>query len=300
MRETQRFLKPELLAGMANLELRAATVVEGMMAGLHRSPYRGLSVEFADYRPYQCGDEPKLIDWRAFARSGHYYIKEYEEQTNLEATLVLDASASMDFGTGGLSKWQYAGTLAACLAYLLYQQQDAVGLVTLDESIRVHIKAQATRTHLMRMIGELEDTRPRRRTNLSTILHQVAEQTRRRGMILILSDLLDDPEAVMSGLHHLRFGGNDVILFHILDPAERDLPFDGPTVFVDPETSKRTHVLPNDIRAAYRQSFESFLNTYREETGKVNMTYVLAALAVASVDCAVDSPGLCPSLSPSV
>ncbi|MBI5093879.1 MAG: DUF58 domain-containing protein [Candidatus Hydrogenedentes bacterium] len=271
----QRFLQPKLLALLGKMELRAATVVEGVMAGLHRSPYRGLSIEFAEYRHYQPGDEPKRIDWKAYARSDRHYIKEFEDEVNLEARIVMDASASMSFGSNGITKWQYTGYMAASLAYLLQSQRDEIGLVVLDEDIRVEFQPKHLRGHLIRLIGAMESVTPSRETRLASVLHRVAAKLRRRGMIIVLSDLLDDPAEVIAALRHLQFGGNDVVVFHLLDPAELRFDFSGPTRFIDPETNAMVPALAEDVKGPYLDALGAFLKTYREELGKTNIAYTL-------------------------
>jgi uncharacterized protein (DUF58 family) len=272
----QRFLQPQLLAQLATMQLRAATVVEGVMGGLHRSPYRGLSIEFSEYRRYQPGDEPKRIDWKAYARSDRYVVKEYEDETNLDATLILDASASMGFGSeGNVTKWQYGGILAASLAYLLQLQQDAVGLVVLDENIRIEMPPKNTRSHLIETIGQLETVEPERQTRLAEVLHRVAGKAKRRGMVILVSDLLADPEDVLSALQHFQFSGNDVIVFHTLDPVEIGFDFEGPSVFVDPETNDTVSALAEDVKEQYLKAIRAFLENYSEQMGKTNISYVL-------------------------
>ncbi len=271
----KRFLRPELVAQLRTMELRAATVVEGVLAGLHRSPFRGLSIEFAEYRRYQPGDDPKKVDWKAYARSDRYYIKEFEDETNLDAHLVIDASASMGFGSGAVTKWQYGGILAASLAYLLQQQNDAVGLVVMDETIRAEMPAKNTRAHLIELIGRLEQVQPARQTRLAEALHRVAARIKRRGMVIIISDLLDEPADVVAALRHLKFGGNDVVVFHTLDEAELNFDFSGPHHFVDPESNAMTPALAEDVRKAYLEAMNKFTAFYKEELGRVNMSYTI-------------------------
>jgi uncharacterized protein (DUF58 family) len=272
----QRFLQPQIVAQLATMELRAATVVEGMIAGLHRSPFRGLSIEFAEYRRYEPGDEPKRIDWKAYARSDKFYVKEFEDETNMDAHIILDASASMGFGSEGqLTKWQYGGTMAASLAYIFQRQKDAVGLVVLDEEIRVEMQAKNTRGHLIQVIGEMERVKPSRRTRLADALHRVAAKVKRRGMRILISDLLDDPADVLSALQHLQFGGNDVIVFHTLDPAELRFDFEGPSLFLEPETNAVVPAMAEDVKKHYLDALRAFLDTYSEEMGKANIAYTL-------------------------
>jgi uncharacterized protein (DUF58 family) len=270
-----RFLQPGLLRGMAGMELRVRTVVEGILSGLHRSPYRGLSSEFSEYRQYQLGDELSRLDWKVYARSDRYYIKEFEDETNVNAYIVLDASASMDFGTGPLTKWQYGATIAASLAYLLQRQNDAVALVMLDEAIRVETQSRATRGHLIHLIGEMEKTAPSRGTRLAEVLHRVAAKINRKSLIVVVSDLLDDPPAVIHALRHLQFGGNEVAVFHIADPAELRFEFEGPMRFVEPESRSETLALAGQVKTRYLEAMGAFLNQYREELGKTNIQYAL-------------------------
>lgn len=270
-----KFLKPEILAQFGKLELRAATIVEGLLTGLHRSPYRGVSVEFAEYRPYQPGDEPKHIDWKAYARTDKLYIKECEDQTNLEATIVMDASASMGFGGNGVTKWQYGGFLAACLAYILQKQKDAVSLVILDEEIRVDMPARSTRRHLVQMIGEMEKVAPSHRTDLSKALHRIAQRLKRKGMIIVISDLLDQPDDILSGLQHLQFGGNDVIVFQTMDARELNFDFDGPHKFLDPETNQFLPAIAQEVKEQYKKALNDFLVYYSEEMGKRNIFHTV-------------------------
>jgi uncharacterized protein (DUF58 family) len=272
-RTKERFLDPATLARLGSMKLRAETLVEGVLGGLHQSPYRGYSIEFAEYRRYQPGDDPRRIDWKVLARSDHYCIKECEDETNLDAVLALDASASMDFGTGAMTKWQYGATLTAALAYVLQRQNDNVGLVVLDEQIRIQTEPTNARGRLMETIGRLERHRPEGRTALAKALHEVAGRVRRRGMAIVISDLLDEPEDVISALAHLRFAGNDVIVFHLLDPAELRLDHDGPTHFIDPENGATVPALVADVRAAYLERLGRFLERYSEALGQMNVTY---------------------------
>jgi uncharacterized protein (DUF58 family) len=274
-RSSTKFLKPEILAHLGKMELRAATIVEGLLSGLHRSPFRGVSVEFAEYRAYQPGDEPKHIDWKAYARTDKLYIKECEDQTNLEATIIMDASASMGFGGNGLTKWQYGGFLAACLAYILQRQKDAVALVILDEQIRVDIPPRSTRSHLAQMIAEMEKADPSRRTALGKALHQVARRLKRKGMVILVSDLLDEPGDVLSGLQHLQFGGNDVIVFQTMDARELNFDFEGPHMFLDPETNAFLPAIAQEVREQYRKALNDFLVFYSEEMGKRNIFHTM-------------------------
>ena len=194
--ESRRFLKPEVLAKLQGLDVKARLVVEGFLTGLHKSPYHGFSVEFAEYRQYMPGDEPKRVDWKVFARSDRYYVKEFEEETNLRAWILLDASSSMGYHSDGIPKLEYASYLAASLAYLLLKQQDAVGLVLFDQAIRTYIPPRAMTSHLTTILQHLSKTKPGGKTDVSATFHELAEKIKRRGLIIVLSDLMDDPDKV--------------------------------------------------------------------------------------------------------
>ncbi len=271
----QRFLPPDVLLQLRTVELRACAVVQGMMTGLHPSPYRGMSVEFAEYRPYQPGDEPGRIDWKAYARSDRYYIREFDDETNLDATIILDASASMAFGTAAMTKWQYAGTLAACLAYVLQRQQDRIGLVVADEKLRFEHEHRNTRGHLAQVIGELEREQPSRKTSLAPVLHTTAAKLKRRGMVILISDLLDDADDIIDALRRLQFNGHDVLVFQTLDRAELEFTFKGPALFEDPESQLQIKTMSEDVRTEYLARLHAFLDQYAQILGKTNITYTL-------------------------
>src|SRR6267142_7099294 len=215
-----RFLDPAVLARLGTLELKARTVVEGFLTGLHRSPFKGFSVEFAEFRQYTPGDVPSSIDWKLYARSDRYYVKKFEQDTNLDCRLLLDVSASMGYGSGGVTKMQYASMLAASLAYLMTRQHDAVGLTTFDEAIVTMLPPSARPGHLRSILVALDRITLGKRTDVSRPLHQLADGIGKRGMVVLISDLLDDPARVVDGLRHFRFKGTDVIVLHVMDPAE--------------------------------------------------------------------------------
>jgi uncharacterized protein (DUF58 family) len=244
-------LDPAALARLGNLELLAKAVVEGFVLGLHRSPYRGFSVEFAEYRPYVPGDDPKRIDWKAYGKTDRHYLKLYEEETNLACHLVLDASASMGFGSGGTTKLQYAARMAACLAYFMMGQRDAAGLLVFDQDVRTFLPARLRRSHLQRVLGELAACEPGGETALNEPLHRAAQAIRRRGMVVLISDLLGELAPLAPALQHLRHAGHEVIVFQVLDRQELDFPFDGPTEFTDLETGERITTAARSARAAY-------------------------------------------------
>lgn len=272
--ESQRFLKPEALAKLSGLDVKARLVVEGFLTGLHKSPYHGFSVEFAEYRQYMPGDEPKRVDWKAFARSDRYYVKEFEEETNLRAWILLDASSSMGYKSDGISKLEYASYLAASLTYLLLKQQDAVGLVLFDQAIRTYIPPRATTSHLTTILQHLDKARPGGRTDVSATFHELAEKIKRRGLIIVLSDLMDDPDKVLLGLKHFRHRKHEVLAFHVLDPAEQELSLPHDAVFKDMETGEELPASPAEIRASYQRLVSAWTERYRKECRDHLIDYV--------------------------
>ncbi len=223
MSETYRhYLQPQVVSRLANMELRARLVVEGFITGLHRSPYHGFSVEFAEHRPYMPGDEIKHIDWKLYGKTDRHYVKRYEEETNLKAYLILDTSRSMAYASEGrVSKLEYASSLAAALAYMMVKQQDAVGLAMFDEALTSYLPPRATHGYLRQILIALQNASASGRTGAGKALHQVADRVKRRGLVIVLSDLLDTTETVMAALKHFRYKKNEVIVMQVLDPLER-------------------------------------------------------------------------------
>ena len=232
------YLKPEILSRINNLELRAKLVVEGFITGLHKSPFHGFSVEFAQHRPYGIGDNLRYVDWKVYGRTDRYYIKQFEEETNLKAYILLDTSRSMKFAHHGPGKLQYGKLLAAALAYLMIYQRDAVGLTLFSDKIRRILPPRSATSYIQPLLQELDRIHPAGETNISAILHILAERLKRRGLIILISDLLDDPESVMSGLRHFRHGHHEVLVFHLLDPGEIEFDFRGDVEFEDLEDSE--------------------------------------------------------------
>ena len=267
----------DVLARLSSMQLLAKTVVEGFVLGLHRSPFRGFSVEFAEYRQYAPGDEIRHIDWKVFAKTDRYYVKQFEEETNLACTILLDASASMGYGSrpAGPTKLQYGASLAACLAYFMAGQRDATGLTVFDDHIRLMLPPRLRPSHLKRLLAELDDLAPGGDTDIAAPLHQLAETLGRRGMIVLISDLLDDPEKVLSALQHFRFAGHDVLVFHILDEAEIGFTFDAMTEFTDLETGERLLVSAGGMRAAYLEEMRRFLATCQKGCAGIRADYAL-------------------------
>ncbi len=260
MAESKEYLKPEVLARIVRLGLRAERVVEGTISGLHRSPLHGVSVEFADYREYTPGDDLKRLDWRAYARSNRFYIKNYEEESNLRATLLLDASASMRYGRGAMTKFDYAATLAASLAALCVKQRDAVGLVLADEAERAFLRPAATQAQLAKILDVLERAKPDRQTELGSIMSQVCDKIRGRGLVIVISDLLLDLDKFYSSLGRLQHQGHAVLVFQILDPEEIELPFKDSVLFKDIEGAEELFAEPWAFRKAYRLAMEQFID----------------------------------------
>jgi uncharacterized protein (DUF58 family) len=276
MQEALKYLQPQVVAQLANMELRARLVVEGFITGLHKSPYHGFSVEFTEHRPYMPGDEIRHIDWKAYGKTDRYYIKEFEEETNLKTYLILDASKSMDYSSAGhLKKIEYASYVAAALGYLMVEQRDAVGLTIYDEKVRTSLPPRATKLYLQQILRELETLQPGNKTGTAASLHEVAERIRRRGLVVILSDLFDDPAQVMTALKHFRHRGNEVIVMQVLDPLERSFAFGTDAVFRDMETKEELVTQPWHIQTAYRESMQQFLDFYKRECRENAIDYVL-------------------------
>lgn len=274
--EYRQYLQPLVVSKLANMELRARLVVEGFITGLHKSPYHGFSVEFAEHRQYMPGDEIRHIDWKVYGRTDRYYIKQYEEETNLKSYLILDASRSMEFSSpGNITKLQYASYLAASLSYMMLKQQDAVGLTVFDDQIRTYLPPHSTRAYLQQILVTLEKLAAGGGTGAGKSLHQVAERIRRRGLVIVVSDLLDRPEEVLAALKHFRHKKNEVIVMHVLDPRERSFAFDHDAVFQDMETSDRLMTQPWQIRKAYQREMAAFVERYKWECRENYIDYVL-------------------------
>jgi len=270
-----RFLDPAVIARIGSMELRARTIVEGFLSGLHRSPYKGFSVEFAEYRQYMQGDDLSTIDWKVYARSDRYYVKKYEEETNLDCHLLLDVSGSMGYASASVTKLDYGCYLAASLAYLMTRQRDAVGLIAFDERIVTRLPASARPGHLHALLATLERLAPGARSDVSKPLHQLAEALTKRSMAVLVSDLLDEPEQVLKGLKHLRFRGTDVIVFHVLDAAELTFPFTRTTRFVDTESGDEIVAAPSAVRDDYLKKIGDLVAGYERELRVAGIDYVL-------------------------
>jgi uncharacterized protein (DUF58 family) len=269
----RQYLDPAVVARLSTLELKARTIVEGFLSGLHRSPFKGFSVEFAEYRQYIPGDDLATIDWKVYARSDRYYVKKFEEETNLDCHILLDVSASMAYGSGAMTKHEYALCLAASLGYLMNRQRDAVGLAAFADQIVTMLPASARPGHLRALLLALDRLRPERQTNVGRPLHQLADALTKRGMIVLISDLFDDPESVVRGLKHFQFRGADVIVFHVLDPYELTFPFERTTRFEDLETSEEVTAVPALARSSYLKAINGLIERYKRELGSVGIDY---------------------------
>ena len=266
-----------ILARVGSMELLASSIVEGFILGLHRSPFRGFSVEFAEYRQYAAGDEIRHIDWKVFAKTDRYYIKQFEEETNLAGTVVLDASASMGYASkpGALTKLQYGATVAACLCNLMMRQRDAAGLMLFDDDVRTALPPRLRPAHLKRIMTELQDVQPGGDTHIHIPLHQLAEGMKRKGLVVLISDLLDDPVQILSALQHFRFLGHDVMVLHVMDPAELQFPFDTLTEFTDLESGEKQLVAPEGMRPVYMRELDDFLKAMERGCAGIKADYKL-------------------------
>ncbi len=271
----RQFLDPAVLARLGTLELKARTIVEGFLSGLHRSPFKGFSVEFAEYRQYLPGDDLSTIDWKVYARSDRHYVKKFEEETNLDCHVMLDLSASMGYGSGGMTKFEYGQCLAAALGYLMNRQRDAVGLTAFDRDIVTMLPASARPGHLRALLVTLDRLRLGQDTNVAKPLHKLADSLSKRGMVVLISDLLDDPERVIRGLRHFQFRGTDVVVFHLLDADELDFPFERATRFEDLETGDEVTAVPTLVRDHYLRAIGGLVERYRRELGASGIDYHL-------------------------
>ncbi len=276
---TNKYFDPAALARLGNLQLLARTVVEGHIAGLHHSPFKGSSAEFADYREYQPGDDLKHFDWKVYARTERKFVREYEEETNMTCTLILDASGSMGYGGDGPTKFSYACFLSAALTYLMVRQHDQVGLVLFDRGVRERIPPCSGPGHLMNMLEHLESASTGGETSLAAPLHAIANSLKRRGLVVLISDLFGEREAVMNALQHFRHDRHEVIVFNVLDPAEIDFPFRGLIEFRDMETGRKMQLRAEVIRDEYRARLQEFLDGYRQDASQAGVDYQMVSTA---------------------
>ena len=272
----QNYLDPKTLARLEGLQLRARLIVEGYVAGVHRSPFHGFSIEFAEHREYTPGDDLRYLDWKALGRTDKYYLKQFEEETNLICHLLLDTSESMSYRgpQAAMSKLEYAKCAAAALAYLVLQQQDSVGLATFDREIRSLVRPSSNPSHMKELLHVMERAEAERKTATGSIFHELAERFKKRGIVVILSDLFDDVGAILAGLKHFRHRRHEVILMHVLDPAELDFPFRQTTLFRGLEDLPQLLVEPLALRRAYLDEFNKFLHRVKEGCRKHRIDYV--------------------------
>ncbi len=273
----RKFLSPDTVSKLKGMELKARMVVEGFIAGMHKSPYHGFSVEFAEHRQYMPGDSIRDIDWKVYAKSDRYYIKQYEEETNLKAYILLDCSASMGYSSSDAiqNKFDYSLTLAASLTYLMLKQRDAVGLTTFADDILDYIPPRSATGHLHVLLRHFSGLVTASTTDIALPLHEMAERIKRRGLIIIISDLFDDPDRVISGIKHFRHRNHEVIVFQVVDPREQDFAFSGEAIFEDMETGEKITTLPWQIRKDYTRKFDDMVGRLAAEFRQARADYHL-------------------------
>ena len=274
MDDKRKYLQPEMAAMLNNMALRARLVVEGYIIGQHKSPYHGFSVEFAEHRAYGPGDEIRHIDWKLYGKTNRYYVKRYEEETNLRAHLILDTSRSMMYSSGKISKLEYSSTLMAALAYLMMNQQDGVGLVLFDEKINQFIPPRSNPSHLNTLLTQLGTVKSGLDTKIEPVLHEMAERIKKRGLVILISDLFDNPENILTGLKHFRHNKQEVIVFHILDRQEMEFNFNNRTRFKDMESGEEITTEPWHIRKAYAKSIKNIQDDYQKKCREHLVDYV--------------------------
>ena len=276
MKHSREYLDPIFLSKLANMELVARSAVEGFFAGMHPSPFHGFSVEYSDHRQYHSGDELKFVDWKVFGRSDKLYIKRFQQETNTTVYILLDNSRSMSFaGKGSVSKSRYGSFLAAALSYLMLSQGDSTSLVLFSDKIVKRVPAQSKRTHLNVLLAALQHNEPAGQTNLANVLHAIAETSKSRGIVVLISDLLDDEGSIFKGLSHLKFLRHDVIIFQILDHQEINLDYEGLIQFEDLETKDKIRAFPQSVKQTYRQRVSEFLDEIEKTAGRSNVDYCL-------------------------
>lgn len=271
-------LDPQALQRAEMLGIQARQIVEGYMAGAHKSPYRGFAIEFAQHREYVPGDDTRHLDWKVLGRSDRYYIKQYEQETNYVAHILLDGSESMAYGSGkgheGKTKFDYGRTMAACLAYLVLLQRDAAALAIFDEEVREHHPRTDSLGAIHNFMNLLARFGPTRKTGLATVLHSMAQQIKRKGIFILISDFFDDLDAALGGIQHLRFSGSEVIVFHVLDPFELEFPLDGTVEFEGLEGGEKIRTRPAELRKSYLREFQAFVDKLRDGCERNGCNYV--------------------------
>jgi uncharacterized protein (DUF58 family) len=273
--DPRRFLHPETIARISRLDLRARHVVEGFISGMHRSPFFGHSVEFVQHRDYTPGDDIRHLDWKVWSKTDKYYVKQFEEETNLRCSLVVDVSNSTHYGRGPLNKYEYGCTIAACLGYMLLRQQDAVGLMTFDERVRQILPPRSQQTHIDALVRAMDVSRPRDKTDIESVLRRVAEEAPARGMVVLISDLLVDREPLFRGLQMLKHRRHDVLVFHVMDYDELNFPFAGTTRFEGMEQLEQLLCDPRALRDGYLEALEEYLVEVRRGCARQGIDYML-------------------------
>ncbi len=274
--EYKSYLDPKIISRISSLDLRARLVVEGFMVGLHKSPYHGFSVEFSQHRPYMQGDNLRSVDWRVFGKTEKYYIKQYEEETNLRSYIILDSSKSMSYASNKLiSKLDYASTLVAALSYMMIKQQDAVSLTIYSDEIQKYLPPKSSNSYLQQILKELVDIKASSKTNTSDALNKIAEKIRRRGLVIIISDFFDDVDKTLKAIKHFAHQKNEVIIFQVLDPLEKTFGFGKDAIFKDLETDEELTTQPYQIQKAYQESMNEFTNKIKRECLNSNFDYNL-------------------------
>ena len=277
--DTSNLLDPIAISRAESLGLNARFIVEGYMAGEHKSPYRGFAIEFAQHREYTHGDDPRHLDWKVLGRTDRYYIKQYEQETNYVANLLLDGSESMSYGSGKLTKLHYGKMMAACLAYLILHQRDATALGMFDTTVRDYAPRSDNLATIHNLMARLAGFEPKEQTNIAAVLHEMARQIRRKGLVIVISDFFDDEAKVLEGIQHLRFGGNEVVVFHLMDPYELEFPFTGQVEFDGLEGIDKIQTRPAEIRKSYLREVDSFRQRLREGCERNNCHYTLVNTA---------------------
>jgi uncharacterized protein (DUF58 family) len=272
----RKYLQPEIISGLANIELKARLVVEGFITGLHRSPYHGFSVEFAEHRQYRPGDETRYIDWKVFGRTNKYFVKEFEEETNLRSVVAVDTSGSMKFASkGNITKFEYAAYLAAALSYLLIKQRDSVGLALYDTQIQTYLPPRSKQSYIQEILRSLDAAVPANETGTAQALDLLAERIKRRGLVVIISDFFDEPESVIKALRHFRHKNHEVLAFQILDPREIDFAFGNAATFKDMETGEEMVTQPFQLQKSYKRTMAEFIDQIKNECLRNRIDYQL-------------------------
>ena len=272
--DKRKYLKPEIVSILSSMALRARLIVEGYIIGNHKSPYHGFSVEFAEHKSYDIGDEVRHIDWKLYGKTDRLYIKRYEEETNLKTHIILDNSKSMSYSSGSVSKLSFANSLTAALAYLMINQQDAVGLIQFSDKINTLLPPKSKKSHLSSILGKLNDNVQGRDTLVEPVLHEIAERINKRGLVILISDLLDDPGRVMNGLKHFRHKRQEVIVFHLIDRKELEFDFSKRTKFIDMETGEEINTEPWHIQSSYKELVLKTQNLYKKECRQQLIDYI--------------------------